>query len=117
LALLAQRDPATLSLRLAPGARCIESRWPLASLLLALVADEPLDADAMLQRPGETALVWRDGLRPCVRPAGPGEPAFIAALQDRRSLLDSLEAAPGLDLAGWLADAVRSGLLLAAEPL
>ena len=115
--LLAQHDPATLTLRLAPGTSCIESRWPIATLLIALLQPEGVDADDCLQRPSETALVWRGGLRPRVRPAHAGEAAFIAALQERRSLLDSLETASGFDLAGWLGDAVRDGLLLAAEPL
>ena len=116
-ALLAQHDPAMLALRLAPGTTCIDSRWPIVSLHAALSHADAIDLEACLQRPAETALAWRDGLRPRVRAAHPGEPAFIAALQDRRSLLDSLEAAADLDFAGWLADAVPGGLLLAAEPL
>jgi hypothetical protein len=115
--LLAQRDPATLTLRLSPATTCVESRWPVASLLIALLQPEPVDVDGWLQRAAETALVWRAGLRPRLRPARAAEPAFIAALQERRSLLDSLDAAPGFDLAGWLGDAVHDGLLLAAEPL
>jgi hypothetical protein len=115
--LLAQHDPALLALRLAPATACIESRWPVASLHAALSDADAAALDRCWEQPGETALVWRDGLRPRVRPAHPGEPAFIAALQDRRSLLDSLEAAPGLDLARWLAEAAQTGLLLAAEPL
>jgi hypothetical protein len=117
LAWLAERDPDTLVLRLAPGTRCIDSRWPVASLLRTLQADGPAELDEVLAQPAQTALVWREGLRPRVRAAWPGEAAFIAALQDRRSLLDSLAGAPELDLAGWLAGAVREGLLLAAETL
>jgi hypothetical protein len=56
-------------------------------------------------------------LRPDVRLAQPGEHEFIAALQDGRSLADSLQAAPGLDFGPWLALAVQEQLLLGAVSL
>ena len=118
--LLQQRDPSEVTLLLAPGTSCIRSEWPVASLALALHEGEAaLDVarQALTERAAETALVWRQGLKPRLRPARPGEEEFIAALQDRRSLLDSLASAPQFELDDWLAAAVHGGLLLGAQPL
>lgn len=120
LALLASRDPAELALVFAPGTVCVESKWPVASVVLAHLEGEPalqVAGERLRARVAETALIWRDGLQPRVRIALPGEPLFVARLQERRSLADSLEAAPALDFAAWLPLAVQSGLLLRAEPL
>jgi hypothetical protein len=122
--LLAERDPAQLALRLAPGTGCIASAYPVASIVLAHGTVHEGDA-VTLEMAGErlragvaeTALVWRAGLRPDVRLAQPGEHEFIAELQDGRSLADSLQAAPGLDFGPWLALAVQEQLLLGAVPL
>lgn len=88
LQLLVSEDPASIALRLAPATCCMAG-----------------------------TLVWREGLRPRERAALPGEPAFIAALQQGRSLLGALACAPGLDFDTWLAQAVTSGLLLGARRL
>lgn len=120
LQLLTTRDPSAFTLVLCPGASCVASAWPVASIVNAHVAGEPsLDEAGRRLRDGraETALVWRQGLKPQVRLAGPGEADFISALQEKRSLADSLEAAPALDFGQWLAPAVQSGLLVAAAAL
>jgi hypothetical protein len=120
LHLLQQRDPSELTLMLAPGTACIRSAWPVVSLALASREGEAalaLARQRQADRVEETALVWREGLAPRLRLAWPGEADFIAALQDRRSLLDSLASAPQFDLNGWLAAAVQGGLLLGARPL
>jgi hypothetical protein len=88
LNLLVERDPAHLTLRLAPATSCVAH-----------------------------AVVWREGLAPRMRSAARGEARFIAALQERRSLPDALAAAPGIDFAEWLAAAVQAGLVLGAELL
>jgi hypothetical protein len=119
-ALLAKRDPATLTLRLAPGTCCIASNFAAASIVLGHRGDAvTLEAAGERLRAGvaETALVWREEFAPRVRIAQLGEPEFIAALQESRSLADSLQAAPQLDFGAWLAPAVHERLLLGAALL
>ena len=118
-ALLAQLDPAVLTLKLAP-AICVASTFPVASIVLAHLQDEPTLAQAgqrLRDGAGETALAWRRGLKPMLRAAMPGEAAFVGALQESASLLDSLAAAPELDFDSWLKLSVQSGLLLGVVPL
>ena len=117
--LLTTQDPAALTLVLSPGALCIASPWPVVSIVNAHLSGEPPLAEAarlLRERAGETALLWRDGLRPRVRQAAPGEAAFVAALQGGASLLDALAQASALDFNAWLAPAVQSALLLGAAP-
>jgi hypothetical protein len=119
-ALIAQSDPAQITLVLAPGTAAIASAFPVASILLAhLGAGPSLQEAGQLLRDqcAETALVWREGLRPRVRAALPGEEGFIAALQDQRSLLQAVEAAEDFDLNAWMAPAAQTGLLLGARTL
>jgi hypothetical protein len=120
LQLLAAQDPASFTLVLCPGAACVASAYPVASIVNAHIAGEPsLEEAGQRLREGraETAFVWRDGLKPRLREALGGEAGFIAALQERRSLADSLEAAPGLDFGPWLVNAAKSGLLVAVAAL
>lgn len=117
--LLTTQDPAMLTLVLSPGALCITSPWPVVSLINAHLSGEPPLAEAarlLRERTGETALLWRDGLRPRVRLAAPGEAAFVTALQSGASLPDALAQASALDFNAWLAPAVQSALLLGAAP-
>jgi hypothetical protein len=117
--LLTTQDPAALTLVLSPGALCITSSWPVVSIVNAHLSGEPPLAEAarlLHERAGETALLWRDGLRPRVRQPAPGEAAFVAALQGGASLLDALAQAGALDFNAWLAPAVQSALLLGAAP-
>lgn len=116
LALLASEDAGSLWLRLAPGTATVGSAWPVASIHAAHGENGP-DFDEvgrLLQAGlGQDAVVWRQGFKPCVRPALDGEAALLAALLAGCSLGQSLDAAPGLDVARWLPLAVQSGLLLA----
>jgi hypothetical protein len=119
-ALLMEQDPAQLTLRLAPGTQLLASAWPAASIVLAHLGGEPsLEQAGQRLRDGvaETALVWREGLRPRVRVVAAAERPFIAALQERRSLDYALQAAAQLDVRQWLASAVQSGLVLGVQPL
>jgi hypothetical protein len=114
LALLTQADLAHVTLELAPGTAVVASPHPVASIVLAHAEGTPsLEHAGERLRAGvaETALVWRRGLKPCVRLAFDGEAAFVGALQEHRSLADSLQAAPALDVAAWLPFAVESQLL------
>jgi hypothetical protein len=117
LALLAGHDPGELTLRLAPGTCCLASRFAAASIVMAHRGEAvTLESAGERLRAGvaETAIVWRDGFAPRVRIARAGEPEFIAALQESRTLADSLQAAPSLDFGAWLAPAVHERLLLGA---
>jgi hypothetical protein len=120
LQLLVQRDPADVTLVLSPATACLPSAHPVASIVNAhLLGDPPLEEAGRRLRAGrpETALVWREGFKPRLREAWPGEAGLIAALQEKRSLADSLQAAPELDFNQWLAPAVHNGLVVAAAVL
>ena len=124
---LTQQDPAQLYLALAPGTQVIASHWPVVSILWAhgagrdasTQADEGEDWPSLRQageriqaQVAETALVWRRGFKPCLRPTLAGETDFLAALQQGRPLGQAMALAPALDFRAWLAVAVSSGLLL-----
>ncbi len=116
--LLAQGDPAGLTLVLSPGACCVESRHPVVSIVSAHLEGQPTLQEAgerLRAGVSESAVVWRQGFKPRLRQALPGEAAFIAALQEKRFLADSLEAAQGLDFNAWLVLAVQQGLVLAVR--
>lgn len=120
LQLLAREDPSVITLSICPGAACVASGYPVVSIINAHVDGEPsLQQAGERLRAGvrEAALVWREGFKPRLRETWAGEAAFIAALQEKRSLLDSLEAAAELDFNQWLAAAVQSGLLIGAARL
>lgn len=120
LQLLTRQDPCTFTLVLAPGAACVASAYPVVSIVNAHLLGEPALEEAGRRLRGgfaETALVWREGFKPRLREALSGEAAFLAALQEKRSLADSLRAAPELDFNQWLAPAVHGGLLIGAAAL
>jgi hypothetical protein len=107
-ALLAGCEPDQVTL-VPAHATAVASAHPVAGLVAAQGEAPPPPPR------GETALVWRDGLRPRLRVALAGEPVFLAALQAGRSLGAALRAAPALDFEAWLPLAARTGLLLAVR--
>lgn len=118
LALLGSEDPQTLTLELAPGTATQASDWPLASLLLAHLRDNPTLAELARQLQDGTAqdlVLWRAGYQPQLRQALPGELLLLRALQDGVALEPALDAAVGLDFAHWLPLAVQTGLVLGAR--
>lgn len=118
--MLAVRDPGQLTLVLAPGTGCVSSRFPLASIINARLDDLPtLEEAGRRVREGarESVVIWRQGRKPRLREAAAGECAFLGALQEKRPLADSLQAAPALDFREWLPAAVQSGLLLCVAAL
>lgn len=119
-ALMLSRDPAEIGLRLAPGTRVIASLYPVASIVCAHTGEEPTLQEAGLrlqQGVAESALVWRQGYKPCLRQTLPGEADLLNVLLEGESLARALQEAPALDFNLWLAQAVNSGLLLAAVPI
>ncbi|MES2687500.1 MAG: DNA-binding domain-containing protein [Pseudomonadota bacterium] len=120
LGLLQTIDPAGLTLLLSPGASALPSMFPVVSIVLAHTGQTlSLQQAGERLRDGvaETALVWRQGLKPALRQAQPGEAAFIDALQQGHALAGALSAAPGFDFTAWLGPAVHTGLLLGARAL
>lgn len=118
LALLGSHNLDTLRLQLAPGTTVVCSPWPTASLVQAHLQTGVTLAEAATRlRAGqaEDVVVWRQGYRPRLRQAVPGEVVFVFTLLQGHSLGLALDAAPQLDINGWLTDAVQSGLLLAVH--
>lgn len=120
LGLLMSADPAELRLNLAPGCTLVQSAWPVASIITAHLRAEP-DFETVGQRlrdaVAEAAVIWREGLRPRVREAAPGEASFLASLLLLHTLAQALDHAPALDFNHWLPLAVHTGLLLGVQHL
>jgi Putative DNA-binding domain len=123
--LMAEQDPAALTLQLAPGTALVHSHYPIASILTAHVYDSPSFEEVgqkLRQNMPEIALVWRHGLRPMVAACTATEAVFIARLLAGASLLAALESDglaasdPSFDFQGWLPQAVQKGLLLGVLP-
>ena len=120
---LMEQDPALLYLRLAPGFALVPSDWPVVSIVHAHGVAEGSTPDLSRVRERlhsgttETALVWRQGFKPQVREALPGEPAFVAALHTGHTLDEAFSAIETFDFAVWLPQAVSTGLLLAVDCL
>jgi hypothetical protein len=115
LALLTTHDPAQLQLVLAPGCVVVESKWPLASLLLAHLQGQPSLAEAGAQvraRLPQEVVVWREGLRARVREAVPGEALCLRSVVDGQTLAHALDKAPQLDFSSWFPMAIQTALVL-----
>ena len=113
---LSTEDPQALTLALAPGTVLISSAWPVVSLVTAHTDNEPSLAEAgqrLRDRVGETALVWRQGLRPCVAACPADALGVLQALLAGAALPDALGfAGPDFDFSNWLTPAVHSGLVI-----
>ena len=118
--LLMERDPDLLSLVLAPGCALVQSVWPVASVMTTHLEASP-DFQEVGRRLGagvaEAALVWREGLRPRVRQALPGEAELILALLAGQALGSALDSAVDIDFQAWLPMAVQTGLLLSVKSI
>lgn len=112
---LSSEDPETLTLRLAPGTSIIPSAWPVVSLVTAHTTGEPTLAEAgrrVRDRAGETAVVWRQGWRPCVAACPANAFGVMQALLRGAALTDALgQASADFDFTDWLTQAVHSGLV------
>jgi hypothetical protein len=123
---LTEEDPDTLTLRLAPGTALIHSKFPIASILAAHLYGSPSfeEVGQMLRiHAAETALVWRQGLRPMVTLCAESEAQFLAQLLAGKSLLSALEnesrftSCDPFNLQIWLPHALHTGLLLGVRSL
>lgn len=120
-ALLGQIEADQLTLRLPPGTVVLRSGWPVVSLVNAHLQQEPtfdIVAARVQARAGETALVWRQGLRPHLAACTDAEAALLEALLAGQSLLAALEAVDAVDavapfdFSDWLNAAVTQGQVL-----
>ncbi|MEO6292068.1 MAG: putative DNA-binding domain-containing protein [Burkholderiaceae bacterium] len=133
LTLLTLYDPDALTLQLAPGTAVLHSPHPAASVVTAhLYASPALDEVGIKLRAqtAESALVWRQGLRPMVALCPQADALFVQRLLAGGSLIAALEASsaaspttspttsvPAFDFNTWLPQAARNGLLLGARLL
>lgn len=118
--LLMERDPGLLSLVLAPGCALVQSVWPVASVMTAHLEASPAFAEVgrrLGDGVAEAALIWREGLRPRVRQAWPGEAELILALLEGQALGSALDRAADLDFKAWLPMAAHTGLLLCVKSM
>ena len=123
--LLQAQESDGLRLVLAPGLTTVQSQWPIASVVTA-----HLDAEATLDQAWrrcaegvrETALVWRQGLRPRIASIEPAAATLLRLLQAGADLPGALEGAcavaeasgDGFDFSAWLSTAVQEGIVLGA---
>lgn len=114
---LSTEDPQALTLALAPGTVLITSAWPVASLVTAHTEGQPSLAEVgqrVRDRSDETALVWRQGWRPCVAVCPDNALGVLQALLTGAALPDALGfAGADFDFSDWLTQAVHSGLVIA----
>lgn len=112
---LTAHPPDWLRIVLASGVRLIPCRFPVAGLVDAHGNPDPVteEAQRLLGSGGpETALVWRQGMRPRVARCATDAGLFLQATLDGESLAAALDRAPGFAFDHWLAQAVQSGLVL-----
>ena len=121
---LVEQDPETLTLTLAPGICTVTSQFPVASLVLAHLHGRPTLAEAtsrLRQGHTETALIWRQGMKPRVMPCTAVAAALIAQLQSGSDVASALDCAMGaavrgeeadFDFSRWLTEAVTEGVVV-----
>ncbi len=120
LALLAQLDPGTIGIELAPGCALLTSKHPIVTIWQAHRdpgggADEGRYAAvraAFATGSGESAWVWRDGWRACASIVDAVGLRFMQSLRDGASLGRALLAGgDAFDFEAWLVLALERGSL------
>lgn len=115
---LSSEDPAALSLALAPGTTLIDSGFPVVALITAHKNGKPeLSEVGALLREGvkQTALVWRQGLRPRLAPCPPAVQVLLCALMEGIDLVSALDKNSDkfeFDFSDWLTGAVADGVVI-----
>jgi Putative DNA-binding domain len=120
--LLAAHDPAQLRLLLSTGCALVRSAFPIVALI---ELHDPRASDAheaarlgIASGEPQTALIWRQGLRPMIGSVDAASAALIEATLQGQPLSQALDAAfaqtPDFDFSAWLSAQVQSGLLLGA---
>jgi Putative DNA-binding domain len=120
--LLAAHDPAKLRLLLSPGCALIRSAYPIVAWIQLHDprASEAHEAarDAIAKSEQQTALIWRQALRPVIGAVDPAAAALIEATLQGQPLSVALDEAfeknPDFDFSAWLAAQVQAGVLLGA---
>jgi hypothetical protein len=120
--LLTTEAPTLLALKLAPSCTIVSSPYPVVAIIQL---HDPRESEgyeaarhAIASGQAQTALVWRQGLRPRLRHVDAAGAALLQAAWQGQSLAQSVDAAftqnAGFDFGAWLSDGVQSGLLLGA---
>lgn len=130
LALLAERPPESLRLRLVPSLQLLASDWPIATLHAAHqdrgdvaghVASDHAFApvrEALAAGRGESVVVARAGWRAQVTALDAASHFWMRALHDGRSVADALAAAgDDFDFNAWLVRALQQAWLWKAEAI
>jgi Putative DNA-binding domain len=118
--LLTDQDPAQLRLVFSPGCAVLRSAYPVVALVQlhdARASDLHEGArEAIANAEAQTALIWRQGLRPMLGAADAAAAALIEATLQGQSLGAALDAAfvqtSDFDFSAWLSASVQSGLLV-----
>jgi Putative DNA-binding domain len=121
--LLTAHEPAQLCLVLSPGCDLLCSAYPVVALMQlhdARASEKHAQArQAIADGLPQTALVWRQGLRPMIGLVDAASAALIEAVLQGQPLSAALDRAFALasdfDFSAWLATQVQSGLLLGAR--
>jgi len=120
LALLSTAEPTSLTLRLAPGLKLLQSAYHVMPVLQAHRQPTALAQRTALEQLGdewcpegsEHVVVWRVGHRPSeARVATPTEFAFLTHALAGLPVWSALDAG-AIDLPSWLPEALRTGLVL-----
>lgn len=123
---LIEQDATGFTLTLAPSTTVINSPFPVVSLVHSHRHAQPSLAQAAERlRSGvpEAALVWRQGLRPCVTQVAAVETVLLYALLQGLDLPTALDAAlasevntlRAFDFSRWLTNAVTTGLVVGVQ--
>ena len=123
---LAAEDPTGLTLTLAPGTALVGSAFPVASLVRSHRNAQPSLAQAaqrLREGVAESALVWRQALKPRVALVTPVEATLLGELLQGRDLAAALDTAlatdvpdsQAFDFSIWLTHAVTTGLVISVN--
>ncbi|MFM7330956.1 MAG: hypothetical protein ACKO1L_04745, partial [Brachymonas sp.] len=118
--LLSSHDPAQLHLMLSPGSALLPSAFPVVAMVQlhdARAGDfHGAAREAISQQEPQTALIWRQGLRPMLAAIDAASTGLIEACLQAQSLAHAVDTAlaqtPDFDFATWLSQGVQSNLLI-----